>query len=220
MVLFSCAVCLDEWSDPETLRSLACGHIFCGACIRELLMQPRPQCPTCRAGPIRPSHLRPVYITVETRAGSESMTSNDASSRRIEALERSIRDLRVDGRALSYLAEQLTDARDELAELREEARRVRNEHRHSTELAYSRLDELEDAQSELDRLRTELQRARETARVNEMKYKNLNVNVQGAVKTLSRFSEPLDNSLPRSRPNCNSIRTSYDSRVGKGGGFW
>ncbi|KZV70385.1 hypothetical protein PENSPDRAFT_734755 [Peniophora sp. CONT] len=67
MLSFSCAICLDEWPDAEALRSLLCGHVFCGSCIQSLLALSRPLCPSCRAGPIYPRDIRPIYINVEPR---------------------------------------------------------------------------------------------------------------------------------------------------------
>ncbi|VDB91833.1 unnamed protein product [Peniophora sp. CBMAI 1063] len=83
MVSFSCAICLNEWHDPETLRSLPCGHTFCGTCIQEVLNRPNPLCPSCRAGPIKPSLLRPVCVSVEPR---NPIARGTPSRRRVSAM--------------------------------------------------------------------------------------------------------------------------------------
>jgi hypothetical protein len=52
-----CAICL---GGGKKWASLACGHVFCDACVRKSLMF-KPKCPTCRA-PARLSDVRPLFI--------------------------------------------------------------------------------------------------------------------------------------------------------------
>ncbi|VDB90269.1 unnamed protein product [Peniophora sp. CBMAI 1063] len=67
MITYSCAICLNDWPHTEMMRSLTCGHTFCEACINQHLNLSRPLCPTCRAGPVKQHHIRPVFISADMR---------------------------------------------------------------------------------------------------------------------------------------------------------
>ncbi|KZV70390.1 hypothetical protein PENSPDRAFT_685519 [Peniophora sp. CONT] len=89
-MFFSCIICLNEWPDTDALRSLACGHTLCSSCIEELLQLPSSLCPTCRLGPLRRDHIRPVFVLVETRdtpplENYHAVPARDASTPRISS---------------------------------------------------------------------------------------------------------------------------------------
>ncbi|KZV70382.1 hypothetical protein PENSPDRAFT_752581 [Peniophora sp. CONT] len=80
MISYSCAICLNDWPHTETLRSLSCGHTFCEACITQHLSRAPPLCPSCRAGPVKRHHIRPVYISADTRDGPASTSTRDRAT--------------------------------------------------------------------------------------------------------------------------------------------
>ncbi|KZV70386.1 hypothetical protein PENSPDRAFT_651523 [Peniophora sp. CONT] len=129
-----------------------------------------------------------------------------AYKREIVSLESSLEDLRIDNRALAKrgqdLSSRLTATREELARADEKLSRARHEQRMSNGLTYKRWIQLASNskanREELGRVRIELKQAHEKARLNEAKYRNLNVEVNGAIDTLTRSSEPLRHSIARS----------------------
>ncbi|KZV70389.1 hypothetical protein PENSPDRAFT_665094 [Peniophora sp. CONT] len=96
-VLYSCAICLQQWPDSQALGSLKCGHTFCKSCIQRHINNNsnRAICPTCRASPVEPGHVRPVFVDVDA---SDPTTRENARmhQRAITALENEVDRLQLE----------------------------------------------------------------------------------------------------------------------------
>ena len=44
----SCPICMDEFRYPKSVARIACGHLFCSACIRKWVTCYSATCPVCR----------------------------------------------------------------------------------------------------------------------------------------------------------------------------